>query len=140
VLDRNFLSGTVFATANFVWKLADKGGVPLKQCDMTLEQAKELVNELGFARLTEPRARDMHPNEPVPEKARRVRLPRKWRGREAVLHDKLNNGAILALQAARRTATPIECCELDLMIAFAKKVKLMVKPDDAGVAAKANAA
>jgi hypothetical protein len=42
------------------------------------------------------------------------------------------------LQAARTAA--VERDELDLMICFAKKVKLAVKPADAGDAAQANAA
>lgn len=88
-----------------------------------------LINELGFARLTEPRARPLHPNEPVPKGRRKVRLPRAWRGKEAELHRQLDALAIPALQ--RGLAASIvssERDELDLMIKFAKQLKCRLKP------------
>lgn len=96
--------------------------IPLKQNEMTAEQASTFVNELGFARLMQPRARLLHVDEAAPG-PRQVFLPRPWRGREAELHERLNESVLPALEAARR-----EQPEFDAMIRFVKRIKCQIKP------------
>lgn len=102
----------------------------MKQNEMTAEQASTFVNELGFARLTQPRTRLLHADEPV-QGPRQVFLPRPWRGREAELHEKLNESVLPALEAARRQPfLPItQQQEFDAMLSFAKRVKCQIKPE-----------
>lgn len=101
----------------------------MKQHAMTLDQAKDLVKQLGFARLLEQRARPLHPHEPAPKKPRATRLPRVWRGREAQLHAELNDSVLPVLKAAlTESLIAAERDELDLMIKFAKVVKCRIKP------------
>ncbi len=96
---------------------------------MTIEQAKDLVRQLGYARLTEQRARPLHPHEAVPKKPRAARLPRVWRGHEEALHAKINDLVLPVLKAARtESLVAAERDELDLMIKFAKLVKCRIKP------------
>ncbi len=99
-----------------------------KQRDMSHEEAQRFIeHELGYKQYMRPRKKALHDQQPLP-KTRQYHLPKTWRNRQVELHQQLNGQVIPSLQSWRAVAHASEVPRVEELLAFAKRVKCLVRP------------